>query len=76
MEGGFAGGQSLDREDEEEEEEEEDRESLGGSSNDAVVCRENGEFVKTCDQIPASGDVSCNEDAESEDGERVHRSES
>jgi hypothetical protein len=41
-----------------------------------VIPRENGQFVQTSNQVPPRGDIARYEDAESEDGERMHMNQS
>jgi hypothetical protein len=39
---------------------------------DVVIPSKDGKLIETSDEIPTGGDVSSNEDANREDGERVH----
>lgn len=41
--------------------------------NYSVLPGEDGELIESGDKIPACGDVASDEDADGEDGERVHR---
>lgn len=38
-----------------------------------VIPRKDGKLVQSCHQIPAGSDVTSDEDAKGEDGERVHQ---
>ena len=42
--------------------------------HDAVIPRENGQFVKTGDKVPPGGDVARDEDPKGEDRKGVHES--
>jgi len=44
-----------------------------GAYNDSVVPGEDSKLIETGDQVPSSGDVASYKDAESQDGEGVHR---
>ena len=46
-----------------------------GTYNDTVVPGKDGQFVQPSDEIPTRSDISGNENANSQGGERVHARE-
>jgi len=68
----FLMGKVAERDNQQEKKHRQQHKALGCARNNAVVPRENGQFVQSSNQVPPRGDVARYEDAEGEDGERVH----
>jgi hypothetical protein len=64
----------MNRKYQEKEKDRQKQETFQRACHDAVIPRENGQFVESGNKVPPGGDVARDEDPKGEDGKGVHES--